>query len=96
MDEVEELGMVEKSYTITSESGWHARASTVLVSSVSRFNSKVTLEYNGKQADLKSMMGIMSLRVIQGASVIITANGEDESAAMAAIDVLMKKEGLVG
>ncbi|KAA9021090.1 phosphocarrier protein HPr [Niallia endozanthoxylica] len=88
--------MVEKSYTITSDSGLHARPSTVLVSSVSRFNSDVTLEYNGKQANLKSIMGVMSLGIAKGASVKITANGEDESLALAAIDEVMKKEGLAG
>ncbi len=94
MDEVEELEMVEKSYTITSTSGLHARPATMLVSSVSRFESEITLEYNGKKVNVKSIMGVMSLGVAKGASVTITANGKDESLAMDVIDEVMKKEGL--
>lgn len=39
-------------------------------------------------------MGVMSLGVGQGADVVISAEGEDEEEAMAAIQETMKNEGL--
>lgn len=86
--------MIEKIYTITSDSGLHARPCTVLVGSVGPFKSDVTIEYKGKQVNLKSIMGVMSLGAAKGAKVTITANGDDESQVIAAIDEVMKKEGL--
>ena len=56
--------------------------------------SEVTLEYKGKSVNLKSIMGVMSLGVGQGADVTITAEGADADDAIAAISETMEKEGL--
>ena len=66
----------------------------LLVQAASKFNSDVTLEYNGKSVNLKSIMGVMSLGVGQNADVVISADGADEAEAIAAIEETMKKEGL--
>jgi phosphocarrier protein len=51
--------MVEKIYTIISDSGIHARPATFLVNMVTPFTSDVILEYKGRQVDLKSISGVM-------------------------------------
>ncbi|NSL52411.1 phosphocarrier protein HPr [Calidifontibacillus erzurumensis] len=86
--------MVAKNFTITSDSGLHARPSTALVSAVMPFKSDIMLEYKGKQVNLKSIMGVMSLGVPKGATVTITANGDDEEQAIAKVGEVMKSEGL--
>ncbi|SUP52188.1 Phosphocarrier protein HPr [Weissella viridescens] len=43
---------------------------------------------------MKSIMGVMSLGVGQGADVTITADGDDASAAIDAIAETMASEGL--
>lgn len=78
-----------------SESGMHARPSTVLVSAVTPFKSESTLEYKGRQVNLKSIMGVMSLGIPKGASVKVIVNGDDESQVIATIDEVMEKEGLI-
>ncbi|MGX4645315.1 MULTISPECIES: phosphocarrier protein HPr [Holzapfeliella] len=87
--------MEKRDYHITSETGIHARPATLLVQTASKFDSKSTLEYQGKTVDLKSIMGVMSLGVGQGSDVIVSVDGDDASAALDAIDDTMKKEGLV-
>ena len=72
----------------------HARPATLLVQAASKFNSDINLEYNGKSVNLKSIMGVMSLGVGQGADVTITADGDDAKEAIEAIADTMKKEGL--
>ncbi len=74
--------------------GIHARPATLLVQAASKFNSDINLEYNGKSVNLKSIMGVMSLGVGQGADVTITADGDDAKEAIEAIADTMKKEGL--
>ncbi len=60
----------------------------------SKFASDITLEYKGKSVNLKSIMGVMSLGVGQGADVVISAEGADADDAIAAISETMTKEGL--
>ena len=86
--------MEKREFTITSETGIHARQATILVQAASKFSSDITLSYEGKSVNLKSIMGVMSLGVGQNAKVTITANGDDEKEALDTVAETMKKEGL--
>ena len=86
--------MEKKEFHIIAETGIHARPATLLVQAASKFGSDINLEYNGKSVNLKSIMGVMSLGVGQGADVTIKTEGDDEEAAMAAIVEAMGTEGL--
>ncbi|MGO4887544.1 phosphocarrier protein HPr [Anaerobacillus sp. MEB173] len=86
--------MAEKTFTIISDSGIHARPATVLVQSVANVASDVNIEYNGKSVNLKSIMGVMSLGVPKGAEIKITASGSDENEAISKVEDVIKKEGL--
>lgn len=88
--------MERREYHITAETGIHARPATLLVQTASKYNSDIKLEYNGKSVNLKSIMGVMSLGVGQGAEVTITVEGPDEEEAIQGIDETMKNEGMAG
>ena len=86
--------MEKRDFHIIAETGIHARPATLLVQAASKFNSDITLTYNDKSVNLKSIMGVMSLGVGQNADVTIKAEGADEEEAIAAIAETMSKEGL--
>lgn len=86
--------MEKKDFHIIAETGIHARPATLLVQTASKFNSEINLEYKGKSVNLKSIMGVMSLGVGQGAEVTISVDGQDEVEAMEGIIETLKKEGL--
>lgn len=86
--------MEKRDFHIIAETGIHARPATLLVQTASKFASDLNLEYKGKSVNLKSIMGVMSLGVGQGADVTITAEGEDEKEAMEAVAETMSNEGL--
>ncbi|MBM7544944.1 phosphocarrier protein HPr [Periweissella beninensis] len=86
--------MESRNFHVVAETGIHARPATLLVQAASKFSSDITLSYEGKDVNLKSIMGVMSLGVGQGADVTISASGEDEADAITAIEDTMKKEGL--
>ena len=88
--------MEKRDFNITAETGIHARPATILVQTASKFASDITLTYNGKSVNLKSIMGVMSLGVGQNADVTISADWDDEAEAIAAIAETMAKEGLAG
>ncbi|XBG82529.1 phosphocarrier protein HPr [Enterococcus cecorum] len=86
--------MEKKSFNVVADTGIHARPATLLVQTASKFASDINLEYKGKSVNLKSIMGVMSLGVGQGADVTISAEGADEKEAIATITETMVKEGL--
>lgn len=86
--------MITKQFTVTGETGLHARPATLLVQEASRYTSDVELEYGNKKVNVKSIMGVMSLGIAQGASFTIITDGHDEAEAMESIEELFKKEGI--
>ncbi|MEH7436573.1 phosphocarrier protein HPr [Neobacillus drentensis] len=86
--------MAEKQFKVIAETGIHARPATLLVQTASRFDSEITLEYKGKKVNLKSIMGVMSLGVGQGADIVISAEGNDADEALNSLEETLKKEGL--
>ncbi len=78
-------------YIIRDELGIHARPAGLLVKEAKRFASVITLEGNGKKVEATKLLAIMGMGLKQGATVTITAEGEDEEAAIAAMDQFMKE-----
>ncbi|MCZ0704254.1 phosphocarrier protein [Natronobacillus azotifigens] len=77
--------MKEQKFTITDDTGIHARPATLLVNKAGQYESHIEMHYNGKTVNLKSIMGVMSLGVPKGANITITAEGADEEQAIAGI-----------
>lgn len=77
--------MITKKFKVTAESGIHARPATILVNVAVKFKSELTLAHESKIVNLKSIMGVMSLGVYNGEVITITADGDDEEAAVNAI-----------
>ncbi|WP_335870407.1 phosphocarrier protein HPr [Bacillus sp. 2205SS5-2] len=86
--------MTQKQFTITADTGIHARPATLLVQTASKFDSEVHLEYKGKKVNLKSIMGVMSLGVGKGGEITIITEGNDEQEALNSLDETLRKEGL--
>ncbi|MFP3513020.1 phosphocarrier protein HPr [Peribacillus sp. SIMBA_075] len=86
--------MIQKSFQVVSDTGIHARPATILVQVANKYFSDITLEYNQKKVNLKSIMGIMSLGIGQGATIVIAADGSDQEVALAYIEEILSKEGL--
>ncbi|MCL7745539.1 phosphocarrier protein HPr [Halalkalibacter alkaliphilus] len=85
--------MVEKVFTVIDKTGIHARPASILVQIASRYNSDVSLKYNGKSVNLKSIMGVMSLGIPEGAEIKIESSGSDEEQVIEAIsEAIMEQE----
>lgn len=81
--------MQEKELEIINKLGLHARAAAKLVSTAAGFGSRITLQHGGNSADAKSIMSVMMLAAAKGSVVKVTCEGEDEVAAMQAIEDLI-------
>lgn len=77
--------MKEFKYVINDPVGLHARPAGLLVKQVSAYQSKVTLSSNGKSADARKLIMLMSLGIKQGMEVTCQIEGEDEDDAFDAL-----------
>jgi phosphocarrier protein HPr len=69
--------------------GLHARPASQFVQTAARFASSVTVEYNSKKANAKSILQVLSLGAGGGAEISIHAEGADAEAAVAALQQLI-------
>ncbi len=65
--------------------GFHLRAAGRIVKLTKTFISDVTIRYNGRSANAKSIMGLASLAAEFGTTVEVEVDGVDESDALAGI-----------
>ncbi len=65
-------------FIIKEKVGIHAIPATRLVKTVSEYKSNIYIEKNGKIADAKNLMEIMSLRVRCGEEIVFKIEGPDE------------------
>ena len=73
------------SYTVKDELGLHARPAGLLVKEVKNFQSKVTLEKDGKSVDAARLMAVMGMGVKKDQTVTVKVEGDDEDAACKAL-----------
>lgn len=86
--------MAEHTMKITAADGVHARPATALVQVAGKYQADVNIEYKGKSVNMKSIMGVMSLGIPNGAEVKFSAEGSDEKEAVEAVVAKAKEEGL--
>lgn len=85
---------MEKEYVVIDETGIHARPATKLVGEASKYQSNIEIEFNGKKANLKSIMGVMALGISQGSEFKVIVDGEDAENAAAGLDKVIKAQGI--
>lgn len=80
--------MLRKQFTVRNKLGLHARAAAKIVQTSSQFQSRILIIKNGREADGKSMLDIMTLSCPQGTRIEVYAEGDDAVEAIAALTVL--------
>ena len=77
---------MKKSVSVGLEAGLEARPIALLVQTASQFASSVYLVIDEKRINAKSIMGVMSLALMNGTEVVIDAEGPDEAEAIASLE----------
>jgi phosphocarrier protein len=77
--------MMIRECVIRNRLGLHARAAAKFVHTATRFTSQIRVSRDGRTMDGKSIMGILLLAAGAGTTVVITADGADESDAVDAL-----------
>ncbi len=79
------------SYTITDPVGIHARPAGQLAKEAKAFSSQITVSKGEKSAEATKLMGLMSLGVKQGDTVVVTAQGADEETAAEKMETFFRE-----
>ena len=87
--------MQAKTFIIQNEVGLHARPAALFVQTAAKFKAKIRARNTSRGAspvDAKSIIGVLGLGVAKGHEVEVTAEGEDEQAAIEAIARLIESD----
>lgn len=84
--------MVIKEIVVKCESGLHNRQATYFVQKANEFDSRIWLESENRKMNAKSLLGIMSLGIVTGAKVTLSAEGADAEAAVNALEALLLRD----
>ena len=77
---------MKKSVVVKMQQDFEARPIANLVQVANRYESKIYLEHGDSRVNAKSIMGMMSLALLNGEEFLVDAEGADEAEAVAAIE----------
>ncbi|NYE19226.1 HPr family phosphocarrier protein [Microbacterium immunditiarum] len=69
--------MPERTVTVASAQGLHARPAALFTRAAAGAGAKVTIAKGGKTVDAASILSVLSLGVVQGDEVTIATDGDD-------------------
>lgn len=81
--------MVSKEIMVQNQVGLHARPATFFIQKANEFKSLITISKDERKVNAKSLLGVLSLGITKGTSVVISADGPDEEEAINALEVLV-------
>ena len=84
--------MFSKEVIVRCESGLHNKQVTYFVQKANEFKSSVWLESENRRMNAKSLLGIMSLGIVTGAVVTLSAEGPDAEDAVNALDAILQRD----
>ena len=59
------------------------------------FKSEINVAFKGREVNMKSIMGVMSLGIPTQSEITISCSGEDEEEAIAAIEEVLRAQKII-
>ena len=84
--------MVIKEVIVRCESGLHNKQATYFVQKANEFDCSIWVECGSRKMNAKSLLGIMSLSIVTGAVVTLSADGTGEETAVLALEELLQRD----
>lgn len=74
--------MVTKEITIQNSVGLHARPATFFIQKANEYKSSIWIEMGERRINAKSLLGVLSLGIDKGTTIVLNADGDDEEEAV--------------
>ncbi len=88
--------MINKEVVVQNQVGLHARPATFFIQKANEFTSGIWVEKDDRRVNAKSLLGVLSLGITRGSSVILVADGADEENAVDELEKLVSVEYIEG
>lgn len=82
----------EMTVKVENRSGLHMRPAAVFAENAARFKAEIKLVKDGREANAKSLVSILTLGVEMGTAVTVRATGEDAEEAVNALVGLIRRQ----
>jgi phosphocarrier protein len=83
--------MVQRTVELVNKLGLHARAAAKFVHVSARFHADILVRHNEEEVNGKSILGLLLLAAPCGSRLTISATGNDEEPAIAAVEELIRE-----
>ena len=80
--------MIEKILTVQNRAGIHARPAAIIAQTANKFQSEVILAHEDTEVNAKSIMGVITMAAGYNTTLVLHADGPDESEAASVIEEL--------
>ena len=84
--------MFNKEVIVRCESGLHNSQATYFVQKANEFECSIWLESENRKMNAKSLLGVMSMGIVTGATVMLSASGSDAEEAVNALELLLQRD----
>ena len=74
--------MCVKDVVIKNQVGLHARPATIFIQKANDYKSSIWVEKDDRKVNAKSLLGVLSLGIVGGATIRIISDGSDEKEAL--------------
>ena len=81
--------MYTKEATVNNQVGLHARPATIFIQKANEFKSSIWVEKEERRVNAKSLLGVLSLGIVQGTVIQLIADGPDAEEAVEALAELL-------
>ncbi len=82
--------MYSKDVIVSNEVGLHARPATFFIQKANEYKSSIWVERDNRRINAKSLLGVLSLGIVQGSAITVIADGVDEEKAVDALVELVE------
>ena len=84
--------MITRNITIKNTVGLHARPATFFIQKANSYKCSIWVEKDDRRVNAKSLLGVLSMGIVQGMTVTLIADGADEAEALNSLEALVDSE----
>ena len=77
--------MCMKDIEVKNQVGLHARPATFFIQKANEFKSSIWVEKDDRRVNAKSLLGVLSMGIMDGSTISLIADGVDEAEALDAL-----------
>ncbi|MBQ1270351.1 MAG: HPr family phosphocarrier protein [Clostridia bacterium] len=74
--------MFSKEVTVNNQVGLYARPATFFIQKANEYKSTIMVEKEERKVNAKSLLGVLSLGITRGTTIVVSAEGADEEEAV--------------